>query len=99
MDDCSMIIDGPAANRIISLSGGHNFRDIGGYRTIDGRMTAWGLVYRSGTMASLDASDHAVSRSSGCERFAIFAPLRSVPSGRRCSRPMPTSTSGRVTTI
>jgi protein-tyrosine phosphatase len=72
MNDCTMIDDGPAANRIIPLSGGHNFRDIGGYRTIDGRMTAWGLVYRSGTMASLDASDHAVLDKLGLRTVCDF---------------------------
>ncbi|WP_340316237.1 tyrosine-protein phosphatase [Rhizorhabdus argentea] len=72
MDDCTAIDGGPVANRIIPLSGGHNFRDIGGYRTVDGRTTAWGLVYRSGTMASLDASDHAVLDKLGLRTVCDF---------------------------
>lgn len=50
----------PMTDRIIALSGGHNFRDIGGYATVNGGTVAWGRVYRSGTMASLNESDHAI---------------------------------------
>ncbi len=47
-------------DRIVPLSGGHNFRDIGGYPAAGGQSTAWGLVYRSGTMAELSDADHAL---------------------------------------
>ncbi len=44
-------------NRHIPLDGGANLRDIGGYRTTDGRYVRWGQVYRSGTLAGLNDSD------------------------------------------
>jgi protein-tyrosine phosphatase len=46
--------------RFVELSGGHNFRDIGGYATADGRQVAHGKVYRSGNLARLTDDDHAL---------------------------------------
>ncbi|MBP7041748.1 MAG: tyrosine-protein phosphatase [Chloroflexi bacterium] len=42
-----------AAERFLPLRSGLNFRDIGGYRTVDGREVRWGQVYRSGSLADL----------------------------------------------
>jgi protein-tyrosine phosphatase len=50
----------PAATRTYALAGGHNFRDMGGYRTADGRTVAWGRIFRSGTLAHLTDEDHAL---------------------------------------
>jgi protein-tyrosine phosphatase len=41
------------AERIVRIEGVPNFRDIGGYRTADGRRVRWGQVYRSGTLHGL----------------------------------------------
>ena len=52
----------PAASpheRVLPLQGGQNFRDLGGYRTSDGRTVRWGLLYRSGSMHFLTARDYA----------------------------------------
>jgi protein-tyrosine phosphatase len=43
--------------RVIALEGGRNFRDLGGYETIDGRRVKWGVVFRSGSLAGLTAAD------------------------------------------
>ncbi|MGA2396493.1 MAG: tyrosine-protein phosphatase [Steroidobacteraceae bacterium] len=48
-------IDG---RRIISLEGGRNFRDLGGYLTSDGRRVKWGKLFRSGSMAGLTPADY-----------------------------------------
>lgn len=45
------------AERLLPLEGGRNFRDIGGWRTVDGRQVKWGKIYRSGVMASLTLND------------------------------------------
>lgn len=47
----------PARERVIQLEQGSNFRDIGGYRTMDGRQVRWGMVYRSGAMPMLTDVD------------------------------------------
>jgi protein-tyrosine phosphatase len=35
----------------------HNFRDLGGYRTADGRTVRWGRLYRSDSLAKLRSTD------------------------------------------
>ena len=47
------------AERYITLEHSINFRDIGGYKTSDGRQTVWGQVYRSGELGDLSAADWA----------------------------------------
>lgn len=44
--------------RLLAFKGAHNFRDMGGYPALDGRTTAWGRLYRSGTMVELSDEDH-----------------------------------------
>jgi protein-tyrosine phosphatase len=53
-----------AGARLIPLEGGRNFRDMGGYRTEDGRTVKWGKLYRSGSLAGLTPADwdHLVAR-------------------------------------
>jgi len=45
------------AERLLPLAGGRNFRDLGGWRTADGRQVKWGRIYRSGVMAGLTMGD------------------------------------------
>jgi protein-tyrosine phosphatase len=44
--------------RTLLLQGGCNFRDIGGYRTHDGRTVKWGRVFRAGVLSYVTPSDH-----------------------------------------
>lgn len=46
-----------AAERHLSLEGTPNFRDYGGYRTMDGRQIQWGKLYRSGYLSALTSAD------------------------------------------
>ena len=48
------------ARRVVNLAGGVNFRDLGGYKTEDGRSVRWGRLYRSGNMGGLTDPDHAI---------------------------------------
>ncbi|MHC4906388.1 MAG: tyrosine-protein phosphatase, partial [Planctomycetota bacterium] len=43
--------------RSVSLQGQSNFRDIGGYETVDGRTVKTGVVYRSGELHALTGRD------------------------------------------
>jgi hypothetical protein len=56
LDPKSLIVeptdDGKGSTRL-PLDGAINFRDLGGYRTADGRHVKWGHVFRSGALASL----------------------------------------------
>lgn len=46
-----------SVQRHIALQGQPNFRDLGGYRTQDGRSVKWGEVYRSGELPRLTDAD------------------------------------------
>jgi protein-tyrosine phosphatase len=46
------------AVRRLPLDGAINFRDVGGYRTNDGRFVRWGVVYRSDQLSDLTANDY-----------------------------------------
>jgi len=43
--------------RHLDFSRLHNFRDLGGYRTEDGRTVRWGRLYRSDSLAKLEGED------------------------------------------
>lgn len=43
--------------RLIALDGVHNFRDLGGYPTADGRTTRWGRLYRADGLFRLTTAD------------------------------------------
>jgi len=44
--------------RRLPLEGAPNFRDLGGYRTADGRRLRWGTIYRSGQLSELTEADY-----------------------------------------
>jgi len=64
------------AERVLPLAGGRNFRDLGGYRSVDGRMVRWGRLYRSGVMSELTDTDYGYLSSLG---IAVICDFRSTP--------------------
>ncbi|NDH63755.1 MAG: hypothetical protein EBY18_19405, partial [Alphaproteobacteria bacterium] len=44
---------------VLPLQGGSNFRDLGGYRTADGRAVRSGVVFRSAHLGNLTDDDRA----------------------------------------
>jgi protein-tyrosine phosphatase len=44
--------------RTLNLEGGCNFRDLGGYRTRDGRELKWGRVFRTGVLSYFTPGDN-----------------------------------------
>lgn len=46
-----------SAQRVVRLQGTVNFRDIGGYKTKDGKEVKWGKVFRSADVSHLTAPD------------------------------------------
>lgn len=53
------------AQRILPTEGIVNFRDLGGYPTLDGRFVRWGLLYRSGAHNSLTEADRLLLKQIG----------------------------------
>ncbi len=62
----------PAHTRVLPLQGGRNFRDLGGYRTADGRTVKWGLLYRSGQMHDLTPADYVTLQKLGIRTVCDF---------------------------
>lgn len=54
-DTAQQIVD--RAERFVNLEASHNFRDLGGYPTRDGRETRWGQVFRADALFNLTAAD------------------------------------------
>ncbi len=44
-------------NRLLDINSGHNFRDLGGYQTVDGRTIKWRQLLRTGSLAELNNAD------------------------------------------
>ena len=60
------------AVRKIAVEGAPNFRDIGGYRTTDGKHVRWGLLYRTGNFAKLTEKDYELLSSLGIKLVCDF---------------------------
>ena len=59
---CYFQVVTPKGSAILSerrppISGAANFRDMGGYKTADGRYVKWGTLYRSSTLEALTPAD------------------------------------------
>lgn len=72
-----------SASRLVALDGTFNFRDLGGYPTIDGGFTSWGRVYRSDGLQALTASDVAELRR---RRLSTVVDLRTTAEVERWGR-------------
>jgi protein-tyrosine phosphatase len=60
------------AERRVILEGAVNFRDIGGYRTQDGRRVQWGKVFRSDGLSRLTDNDHQLLKNMGIKSIIDF---------------------------
>jgi protein-tyrosine phosphatase len=52
-----------SSQRLVHMQGAVNFRDIGGYKTKEGKEVKWGKVYRSASIAKLTDSDMGIMES------------------------------------
>lgn len=80
------------SERILPMEGAANFRDIGGYRTEDGRRTRWGRVYRSGALGALTEADQHLLQQLG---IRLVCDLRSPDEVQEDPDRLPTT--GRIT--
>lgn len=71
-DDGSVL---KSAERIVPMEALFNVRDLGGYKTEDGKHVRWGQVYRSGTLGSPSAAD--IERMAGLG-IRLICDLRSI---------------------
>lgn len=62
--------------RLLPLQGGRNFRDLGGYGTVDGQHIKWGLLFRSGSMHGLTDGDYTYLEQRGIRVVCDFRDTR-----------------------
>jgi len=67
--------------RHLSLQGASNFRDLGGYPTIDGRTTRWRHIFRSNHLGQLTAADIEIVRALGVRSAFDFRGLEERAAG------------------
>jgi protein-tyrosine phosphatase len=60
------------SHRRIAFSGAHNFRDLGGYETINGAHVKWGSIYRSDALQKLSKRDIRALASLDLQRVIDF---------------------------
>lgn len=60
------------SERRVALDGSVNFRDLGGYKTIDGQRMKWGLLFRSDNLGRLSDRDVEFLRHMGIELVCDF---------------------------
>ena len=58
--------------RRLYFSGAKNFRDLGGYQTLDGRTVRWGMLYRSDNLHNLTDADLTRLSALGLDRVIDF---------------------------
>lgn len=65
-------VDERAPHRKLAMDGAENFRDLGGYKTADGKTVKWGMLYRSDSLADLSDEDLAFIQRLGVKQIVDF---------------------------
>ena len=47
--------------RLLPMDGAHNMRELGGYKTIDGKSVKWGMLFRSDKLSGISKTDEELS--------------------------------------
>lgn len=67
-----------SAERHLPMTGGYNFRDLGGYRTTDGRYVKWGKLFRSDELHNLTEADLAYLSAMPLKSVVDFRSLQEI---------------------
>lgn len=60
------------STRLVNLDGTDNFRDCGGYETIEGRRMKWGLLYRSDQLSNISERDVTFLKNMGLKTIVDY---------------------------
>jgi protein-tyrosine phosphatase len=71
-----------STDRIITLEGAVNFRDLGGYRTTDGQRTRWRVLFRADGLSELTETDLDAVRQLGIRTVVDLRSSYEVEQGR-----------------
>ena len=58
--------------RLLPMDGAFNTRELGGYKTTDGKLVKWGMLFRSDKLSDLSENDELYLQSLGIKRIVDF---------------------------
>ncbi len=58
--------------RLLPMDGAHNTRELGGYKTTDGKFVKWGMLYRSDKLSDISDTDQAYLQDLGIKKIIDF---------------------------
>ncbi|MDB2665166.1 tyrosine-protein phosphatase [Gammaproteobacteria bacterium] len=58
--------------RLLPMDGSYNTRELGGYKTKDGKSVKWGVLYRSDKLSDISSADQEYIQSLGIKRIVDF---------------------------
>ncbi len=58
--------------RLLPMDGTHNTRELGGYKTTDGKSIKWGMLYRSDKLSDISDTDQAYLQDLGIKKIIDF---------------------------
>ena len=59
-------------HRLLPMDGAHNTRELGGYRTADGKSVKWGMLFRSDKLSDISETDQEYLQSLGIKKIVDF---------------------------
>ncbi|MDB9783942.1 tyrosine-protein phosphatase [Gammaproteobacteria bacterium] len=59
-------------NRLLPMDGSYNTRELGGYKTTDGKSVKWGVLYRSDKLSDISSADQEYIQNLGIKRIVDF---------------------------
>ena len=58
--------------RLLPMDGAHNTRELGGYKTTDGKSVKWGMLYRSDKLSDISDTDQSYLQDLGIKKIIDF---------------------------
>ena len=58
--------------RLLPMDGAHNTRELGGYKTVDGKSVKWGMLFRSDKLSSISKTDEEYLKYLGISKIIDF---------------------------
>lgn len=59
-------------HRLLPMDGAHNTRELGGYKTTDGKSIKWGMLYRSDKLSDISKTDQKYLQTLGIKKIVDF---------------------------
>ena len=59
-------------HRLLPMDGAHNTRELGGYKTNDGKSVKWGMLFRSDKLSDISKADQEYLQNLGINKIIDF---------------------------